>query len=154
MTCPELSSDDQCVSRWVPQCLCLKYASTEKHTRNTCFHTHMYTYEMSVHVVMMRCCVTGVLLRTHGSADDIIEMSHPILLLQISFTGEEKAALGGLDGDGVLPAAVIMSSCRQSDVNAVAVIPVSQKHLAFSKRVLTNTHTALNKLQEHQTHPT
>lgn len=83
--------------------------------------------------------VTCVLLRAHGSVEDYIEMVHPFLLIRIRFTGEQEAALRGFYGDAVLPRPVIVGSRGQSDRNAVPVIPVSQKHLAFSERVLTDT---------------
>lgn len=88
--------------------------------------------------------VTCVLLRAHGSVEDCIEMAHPFLLLRIRFTGEQEAALRGFYGDAVLPRPVIVGSRGQSDRNAVPVIPVSQKHLAFSKRVLTDTQKKLS----------
>lgn len=83
--------------------------------------------------------VTCVLLRAHGSVQDCVEVAHPILLLRIRLTGEQEAALRGFYGDAVLPRPVIVGSRGQADRHAVPVIPVSQKHLAFSKRVLTHT---------------
>ncbi len=108
------------------QGLCLKWASTAKRKRYSQLLRIWFGEFLSVERVCLHTCV---LLRHHGSVDDSLKGSDPVLLLRFGFTSKQELPVWGFNGDPVLPV-VSLGRGRQSGYHGIAVLFTADEHLA------------------------